>query len=378
MPTISQGSSSGVLWIYRVWNRSPRVDGKLVLQTLPLSSLFCVRTKYHGGFGAQANCTNSNVGFSHFWSQGVQSQPEGKAAYNMARSRFVRKAWNDAQASVAVDIAERKQTLHMLGSTIARLAIAAIAVRNGDFRRANHALFLSKDPPNLRKPSKRRKTRKKQNADISPSEVFATNWLAYRYGWTPLLSSIDSLAKALDRPIENRFVRASGWADINRSVDANVSGGKATGTIKQKGRARITMKAKAVVSSPTASTLQQYGLVNPLLVAWELVPFSFVADWFLPIGSYLEQLTDTVGLSFSEFSITEAAEVDMRYYQHANYPGLPAGSGFENFVKVKKRYLVSTVPSAHLEYFSNGLNPKRALDAIALLRQTLLKGTFKR
>jgi len=33
---------------------------------------------------------------------------------------------------------------------------------------------------------------------------------------------------------------------------------------------------------PTFS--QRFGLDNPFLVAWELVPLSFVADYFLPIG----------------------------------------------------------------------------------------------
>lgn len=33
---------------------------------------------------------------------------------------------------------------------------------------------------------------------------------------------------------------------------------------------------------------QLLGLQDPELVAWELVPFSFVCDWFIPIGNYLQ------------------------------------------------------------------------------------------
>jgi hypothetical protein len=33
--------------------------------------------------------------------------------------------------------------------------------------------------------------------------------------------------------------------------------------------------------------VQLSGLLDPASVAWELLPFSFVADWFIPIGSYL-------------------------------------------------------------------------------------------
>lgn len=33
-----------------------------------------------------------------------------------------------------------------------------------------------------------------------------------------------------------------------------------------------------------------YGFDKPLGVAWEATPFSFVADWFFPIGDYLKNL----------------------------------------------------------------------------------------
>jgi hypothetical protein len=36
------------------------------------------------------------------------------------------------------------------------------------------------------------------------------------------------------------------------------------------------------------STAAQLGLLNPENVAWELLPWSFVIDWFIPIGQYLD------------------------------------------------------------------------------------------
>lgn len=38
------------------------------------------------------------------------------------------------------------------------------------------------------------------------------------------------------------------------------------------------------------------GLLDPEVVAWELVPFSFVADWALPIGDYLSNRSFFKGL----------------------------------------------------------------------------------
>lgn len=46
-------------------------------------------------------------------------------------------------------------------------------------------------------------------------------------------------------------------------------------------RGKVRYRARA------ADLPGRFGLLNPLSVAWELMPLSFVADWFLPIGSYL-------------------------------------------------------------------------------------------
>jgi hypothetical protein len=35
---------------------------------------------------------------------------------------------------------------------------------------------------------------------------------------------------------------------------------------------------------------RQLGLLDPLSVVWENIPYSFVVDWFIPIGDYLSML----------------------------------------------------------------------------------------
>jgi len=43
-------------------------------------------------------------------------------------------------------------------------------------------------------------------------------------------------------------------------------------------------------------TASQLGLTNPLEIAWEIVPFSFLVDWFVPVGQVLSALTASAGL----------------------------------------------------------------------------------
>ena len=55
-----------------------------------------------------------------------------------------------------------------------------------------------------------------------------------------------------------------------------------------------------------AHNLAATGFSNPLNLGWELVPFSFVVDWFVGIGNYLSSLDATLGLAFEKGCKTTA------------------------------------------------------------------------
>lgn len=49
------------------------------------------------------------------------------------------------------------------------------------------------------------------------------------------------------------------------------------------------------VTNPNFALANQLGLINPGTVAWEIVPFSFLVDWFIPVGAWLNSFTDILG-----------------------------------------------------------------------------------
>jgi hypothetical protein len=51
-------------------------------------------------------------------------------------------------------------------------------------------------------------------------------------------------------------------------------------------------------------SLSALGITNPLLIAWEVVPYSFVVDWVLPVGTWLESLDALLGYQSAWTSIT--------------------------------------------------------------------------
>lgn len=58
------------------------------------------------------------------------------------------------------------------------------------------------------------------------------------------------------------------------------------------------------------SALGSLGLTNPLDVAWEVLPFSFVVDWFIPIGNWLNVLDAMHGYRFRAGSWTLREELE--------------------------------------------------------------------
>jgi hypothetical protein len=128
-------------------------------------------------------------------------------------------------------------------------------------------------------------------------------WLEYKYAVTPLLIDAKNAAEFFaqqhcGRPV--RFmVKSSARYAKNDSRLVTFPYGSGTGKYTIGANLTYTVKIKAwcEISNPHLSALQQLGLTNPVLIAWELVPFSFVFDWFISVGSWLEGLTATHGVN---------------------------------------------------------------------------------
>lgn len=50
------------------------------------------------------------------------------------------------------------------------------------------------------------------------------------------------------------------------------------------------------VSNPNLFLASRLGLTNPAVVAWQLLPGSFLVDWFIPVEQFLNQASDFYGL----------------------------------------------------------------------------------
>lgn len=89
----------------------------------------------------------------------------------------------------------------------------------------------------------------------------------------------------------------------------------------------VTFSAGVVVTNPNLWLGNKLGLINPLSVAWDLVPWSFVANMFVNIGQLLGSLTDLAGLSLRDDSLTYSSNGTRTYMsrrQVGPFPGDPS------------------------------------------------------
>lgn len=139
-------------------------------------------------------------------------------------------------------------------------------------------------------------------------EEFNSLWLEARYGWRPLLLDIQN---AYDQYREVKRTRNEGRAKavVPISVSAsNTNNSTATTLFSNTFVATGTRTYRGFALAD--GTFGQVGQLNPLVTGYELIPYSFVFDWLIDMGSYLQASTPVPGLDVraSGYSISDQYE----------------------------------------------------------------------
>jgi len=201
-------------------------------------------------------------------------------AINKARESFFQKA--RAKASVGVTLAEGKQAINMITQRASQLVHVVRAIRKGRF---GDALYVLDDRKTGRKLTTRGKYKQSANT-----------FLEWHFGWVPFAQDIYNAAEVLSSAVPDVTVKGRGKSLLEQSDSW-------TDTYSEQHYSRTWM-AQAYVegylrtTNPNLGLLTQLGLTNPFLIAWELVPFSFVVDWFANVGEFLGQFDELHGITF--------------------------------------------------------------------------------
>lgn len=271
-----------------------------------------------------------------------------------------------ATAELGVELREAQKTAEFIGDKLEEIAYCARTLRAG------------KVPHSWKK-----KWRALKHHGETPVG-FAKTWLEYRYAWTPMVLGVHDALSLLEKRKERPFlytvrkrVEAESGGSWSNPIDTN-HGGYYPFKCNQSIR-KVTTDSVYVVMTFTPKeaffvSLNDAGVLDPASVTWETVPLSFVVDWFVGVGDYLQAQQALRLFRLYGGTATHVREwksevkVDFKlgpnqYWCTAPTGGIASAGGF-----AFNRVVLNTVD--HLTpriVAGNGLNFVRSLDALALI-----------
>jgi hypothetical protein len=209
-------------------------------------------------------------------------------------------------------------------------------------------------------------------------------WLQYRYGVRPLVSSVNGILKALNKPPSSKRQTFRGKYSLFKQ-------GSTTGTTstwstrfnwEQSASDVVNIRAGILMEEtldlPTTLGVDGSGLLS---LPWELVPFSFVADWFINVGSFIGGLVPyltkhplATWYSVDRTRATVWKITSTTAVNPASYTIVRPAQELRTATFVDKvRYPILPMPSIRLkpQALQNVFSDLRGLDAAALAMQQL-------
>lgn len=294
------------------------------------------------------------------------AQSEIDEAVRVAATR----AWKDSnghEADVLTDIAEYRQTVRMLANPLSAMDSLMRSIKQ---------------------------SQKKGSLNVKGVVAGAARsaqdlWLQYRFGVRPIVSTVKGVIEALNEPKPKRRWTARGKYTLNNQSSEQTSGSTWSTTCSYRIDRTDQVIVRAGILLEEEVTLQQSVGIDAsgmLSLPWELVPYSFVADWFLNVGDYISSLVPY----FSKHPLGSWWTVERR--RTSKYDVLSTSAATSTYTIVrpvtdhregslveKTRYLALPGPSltAKPQSLNAVLHDLRLIDSFALACQrigTVFKG----
>lgn len=331
-------------------SKSPRINGRLRIRENPLLTEFHEYTSSAGWVWYTGARNTSPVSFSFYSSENSYYKKYYRNdLMELAQNAFIEKA--SQFATNLVDLFRtRKETIDMVTSKVRSLALAYRNVKRGRWRDVCEILGISYKKP----------TRKNRS---NPPQA----WLEYTYGWSPLIGSVYQM---INKPFPEPYLEIR--ETVQKEIGFTLTSTRTAGVLKNDfvtGTYKAVCRGTIVADDAALAAASSYGITNPGLAVWEALPYSFVVDWFLPVGDYLTSLTAFQGISVKsssvsftwDFKVTGTSTMDKNHSSKPRDMGIISGS-----TRYRGCDRIVTVPTFTFKP-SNGLSLNRFASALSLL-----------
>lgn len=169
---------------------------------------------------------------------------------------------------------------------------SALRLTSNSIANALEVVDLVKD---LRSPLQTLENLGSQVKKAGGKERAADAWLKYRYVYNTTKSDISEISE--------KSKQLTG--DLSSTLRAGSASKKSTLHLKLDYKPLDNIFMNAALS--LTSGAQRFGFDPSLYNTWDMIPFSFVADWFLPIGKNLERLSNMKWAATMPYNVTALA-----------------------------------------------------------------------
>lgn len=271
----------------------------------------------------------------------------------------------DEKFDLPTFVAEMPQTLKWLNGAAKEMLDAYNFVKKGKW-----VNYLPKNAPKG-KPKRKRVTKKvfaftRRDGSVYSFKLAADRKLANRYlEWR---FAVEPLVRDAESILDEYY--ASGAKPKYQRVASFVAETKVDSTqLWQKRESTVIVRAGCwmQISSNAASNAFRYGL-NPLVTLWNLTPYSFMIDVWLPIGKTLGNLATDLGVSYRS-NWTSSLE---RSSSQTTPPNSSMVNHGLSITQLEEYTRYPGLPALEFPSFRSARNLlKSSMDALALTRQRL-------
>lgn len=187
------------------------------------------------------------------------------------------------------------------------------------------------------------------------ADAIANVWLNFRYNITPNVETIKDIIKTLDTQMKE-FVRFRETKNVTEPMEFSTPGWTYTSDFFATHRVMIK---RLLEISGRFPKLQHLVLSNVVVTGYELVPFSFVFDWFINLG-------DCIAAWFVSPEFTQqGATYSWKYTGNATFTHTETNATMSANLKAYKCNVINPLDASCLA-FNPDLGLLRQLDAMAL------------
>ena len=204
----------------------------------------------------------------------------------------------------------------------------------------------------------------------SVARRMSENILAWNYGVAPLADDVDKAVQMFSNPKTlHPLIGVTGKAKEGDMGEYRIVEEKNTGFMPRTLRYAELCSARCVlfvnpdnVDQIRAAALQ---VNNPFLLGWELIPYSFIVDWALDIGGWLDSIGSTAGWKFYSGYTMERTKCKTFFAGLQDKYGKSVIDGFRTCFRFQRRRLTA-FPTPGWPGFKNPFTLVHCLNAVAL------------